>query len=155
MEGGSATARLAMDVLPVPPLVELTVTELFCTPAATPVTVVEKVHDPLAAKAAPVKVTLLPEAVITPPHVPVTPFAVSPEGNVSVKVMPVKVIVAFELLIVKLRLVVPFSGMLEAPKVLVIEGGPTTVTSSGCVAAAAVGGSHCYEVSLHARRQLR
>lgn len=52
---------------------------------------------------------------------------VSPAGNVSVKPTPVNPTVEFGLVMVKVRLVVPFNGMLEAPNALLIVGGATTV----------------------------
>src|SRR5262245_37951766 len=53
-------------------------------------------------------------------------------GNVSLKPMPVRspldgVAGLFELLIVKVTVVVPLSGMLAAPNALLIVGGATTV----------------------------
>ena len=47
--GGATTVSNAEAVLPVPPLVELTVSVvLFLTPAVMPVTFIEKVHEPPA-----------------------------------------------------------------------------------------------------------
>jgi hypothetical protein len=70
-------------------------------------------------------------AVIVPlPQLPVRPFAVEiakPEGRVSVKPTPLRAVLEFGLLMVKLKLVLPFSGMLAAPKALVMLGGSTTV----------------------------
>jgi len=43
--GGPTTVTEAFDVLPVPPLVELTVTLLFFTPAVVPCTLIETVQD--------------------------------------------------------------------------------------------------------------
>jgi hypothetical protein len=66
---------LAEAVPPVPPSTDVTApVVLFCTPAAVPVTFTLNVHDPLAASAAPVRLTLLPPAVaaiVPPPHDPV------------------------------------------------------------------------------------
>jgi hypothetical protein len=76
--GGATTITLAEAVFPFPPSVELTaVVVLFCTPAATPTTLTEKVHDPFAAIVPPVRVieVLLFFAVIVPdPQEPVRPL---------------------------------------------------------------------------------
>ena len=55
-------------------------------------------------------------------------MTVRPAGNVSVKAMPASVVPVFGLSIVKLRVVVPFNGIVAAPKDLLIEGAATTVT---------------------------
>src|SRR5260221_330558 len=52
---------------------------------------------------------------------------VKPAGSVSTNPIPLRVLVAFGLLIVKLSEVEPFSGMLAAPNALLIAGGPFTV----------------------------
>jgi hypothetical protein len=44
--GGKPTDTLAVEVLPVPPLVELTVTLLLLAPTVLPVTLTVMVHDP-------------------------------------------------------------------------------------------------------------
>jgi hypothetical protein len=95
IDGGATTLIEADAVPPVPPSVEVTLpVVLFCVPAAAPVTFTEKVHDVLAARAAPVKlITLVPAvAVIVPaPQVPTWPFGVaitSPAGRVSLKPKP-------------------------------------------------------------------
>jgi hypothetical protein len=51
-----------------------------------------------------------------------------PAGKVSVKPTPVNEVPVFGLLMVKLRLVLPFSGMDATPKLLLIDGGAITVT---------------------------
>ena len=43
--GGDATVKVAVEVLPVPPFVEVTVTELLFAPAVVPVTFTENVHE--------------------------------------------------------------------------------------------------------------
>lgn len=55
-------------------------------------------------------------------------MTVKPAGRVSVKAMPVSAVPVFGLSIVKLRVVVPFSGTIAAPKDLLMEGGATIVT---------------------------
>jgi hypothetical protein len=67
---------------------------------------------------------------LPPPHDPVRPFGVAttrPVGNVSAKATPVSATV-LALATVKLRLVLPFDTMREAPNDFVIEGGTTTAT---------------------------
>jgi len=69
-------------------------------------------------------------AVAVPPQPLLKPFGVataSPEGSKSVKATPVNVTFQFGLLIVKLRLVVPFIGTIAAPKLLLMVGGTATV----------------------------
>ena len=58
--GGDKTVRLALEVLPLPASMEVTVTLLFCVPVVTPVTFSEMVHDVLAARVAPDKLTEVP-----------------------------------------------------------------------------------------------
>ena len=59
MDGGATTTRLAEAVPPVPPSVDATFpVVLFCVPAAMPVTFTAKVHELLAARVAPVRLTL-------------------------------------------------------------------------------------------------
>jgi len=128
---------VAVAVLPVPPSVEVTApVVLTCAPAAVPVTLTENVQLLLAAIVPPVRlITFVPAvAVIVPaPHVPVRPFGVEmtrPAGSVSLNATPLSATVVFGLVIVKVRLVEPFSGMLAAPKVLAMVGGATTVTEA-------------------------
>ena len=134
MAGGLKTAMLAVPVLPVPPLVEVTETELFLTPSVLPVTFTEKVQLADAASVAPDRLTEVDPAVavmIPPPQTPVSPLGVettSPAGSESVKATPVRLVAAFGLLTVKLRLVLPPTAIAAAPKLLLIDGGPVTVT---------------------------
>ena len=80
----------------------------------------------------PVRLTLpLPAvAVVVPPHVLLRPFGAattSPAGNVSVNATPVSATVfAAGLVIVKVRLVMPFTGIAAAPNALLMLGGATT-----------------------------
>src|SRR6266852_3184496 len=131
--GGATTVTLAFEVLPVPPSVDVTCTLLFFAPAAVPVTFTLKVHDALVAKVAPDRVTLPEPAVaviVPPPQLPVRPFGVAttrPAGSVSVNAIPVSEIVLITgLVMVKVSEVEPFSGMVTAPKALVIVGGVAT-----------------------------
>jgi hypothetical protein len=138
IEGASAvTLMLAEAVPPVPPSVDVTLpVVLFLVPGVVPVTFTANVHEEDAARLAPVKL-ILPEAatavIVPPPQVPVRPLGVEtarPEGSVSVKPTPLSDVVVLLFWIVKLRLVEPFSGMLAAPKALIITGGESTVTDA-------------------------
>jgi len=52
---------------------------------------------------------------------------IRPAGKVSLNTIPVSVVDVFGLLMVKLRLVEPFNGMLPVPNALLMRGGATTV----------------------------
>ena len=132
MLGGPTTVMLAFEVLPVPPLVELTWTLLFLTPAVVPVTFTETVQDAPGARLAPDKDTDddPSAAAAVPPHVLFNALGVatiSPAGRLSVNATPFRVRLALVLVRVKVRLVVPFSGIVVAPKALVMLGGLITV----------------------------
>ena len=95
MEGGAPTDRLAVAVLPVPPLVELTLpVVLVYWPDDAPVTFTENVQEPLAAMLAPERlITLVPwvAVIVPPPQLPLKPLGVeisSPAGSVSLKPTP-------------------------------------------------------------------
>ena len=134
IDGGATTLMLADAVPPVPPSVELTLpVVLFCVPAAMPVTLIENVQLVLAAKVAPARLitfVFCVAVIVPPPQEPVRPLGVEitrPAGNVSLKPMPLSEAVVLLFWMVKLSEVEPFSGMLAAPKALMITGGPTTV----------------------------
>ncbi|MDQ6758337.1 MAG: hypothetical protein M3Z32_00560, partial [Acidobacteriota bacterium] len=121
---------VALDIFPAP-WSEVTATALFFAPAVVPVTFTEKVHEPLAASVSPVSETV-PDpgaaVIVPPPQVPVWPLGVDttkPNGRVSVKPMPLSVTVVFEFVIVKIRLVLPFRGMVAEPKIFVMIGEKT------------------------------
>jgi hypothetical protein len=119
--GGAATARLAVVLFPVPPLVELTVTLLFFAPAVVPVTFKLSVQEvpavsvppdrltadePVAAAAVPVQVVVKPLGVAT----------TRPVGKLSLNPTPVSdTVFAAGLVIVKASEVVPFTAILGAP----------------------------------------
>lgn len=131
--GGPITVSEAFEVFPVPPLVDVTWTLLFSTPVAVPFTFTETVQEPPGARLAPDRDTdedaVAPETV--PLHVELKPLGVattSPAGRLSVKATPFKVKFVLELLKVKIRLVVPFSGTEVAPKLLLMCGGLITVS---------------------------
>jgi hypothetical protein len=134
MVGGLNTARLAEAVLPVPPSVELIApVVLLLVPAAVPVTLTEKVQEALAANVSPDRLTEPdpPVAVMLPPtQVLVSPGdadTAKPPGRGSLKAIPLSDALVFGLAMVKLRVVLPFTGMLAAPNDLPMVGGPTTV----------------------------
>ena len=99
---------------------------LFCTPGAMPVTFTENMQ-PFAASVPPEKLmTLVPAvAVIDPVQVVLKPLGVdtmSPTGKVSLNEMPVSG-VPFGLMRVKLRVVFPFRGIVDAPNAFLTVGG--------------------------------
>lgn len=132
------TVREAVAVVPVPPFVEVTApVVLFFTPAAVPKTFIENVHEELTAKFAPLKLTdELPAVavIVPPPQKPVKPLGVAitkPEGSKSVNATPVKAtVLTAGFVSVKLKVVVPFKEIEEAPKFLLIVGGATTVVEA-------------------------
>jgi hypothetical protein len=129
---GSFTSTSAVELFPVPPLVELTVTELLLTPVVVPCTLSEIVQDALAAKLTPLKLTEEEPAVAVavPPHPLDKPFGVAttkPLGRESVKFTPVRATLVLGLVIVKLRLVVSPVKIGFAVKDLAMAGGAITV----------------------------
>jgi hypothetical protein len=101
MDGGATTTMLAEAVPPAPPSVEVTFpVVLFSVPAAIPVTFTANVHEPAAARVAPVRlIAPVPGvAVMVPaPQVPARPLGVEtarPAGRASVKPTPDKLCVA-------------------------------------------------------------
>jgi hypothetical protein len=122
----------ALEVLPVPPSVDVTWTLLFFTPAVVPCTLTETVQLALAANV-PAERLMLPEpatAVAVPPQVLFNALGVAttnPAGKLSVKAIPFSVTPVFGFWMVNVSEVVPFSGMLAAPNALVIDGGEATV----------------------------
>lgn len=128
------TPRFAVDVLPVPPLVEVVVTLFVFVPAVVPVTVTVTVQLLFTGIVAPLKLTLPPfaAAVTVPPEQVVDAFGVAafckPAGYVSVKATPVKATVfAAGLVIVNVMIDVPLTETALVPNTLAITGGATTV----------------------------
>ena len=71
--GGAPTVSDALDVLPVPAVMDVTDTLLFFTPAVVAVTFTLKVHDPFGARVAADKLAVPDPAVaviVPPPQVP-------------------------------------------------------------------------------------
>jgi hypothetical protein len=132
MAGGATTVMEAVAVFPVPPSVDVTVTELFFTPAVVPVTLTVSVQEPLAASVPADKLTDPdpPVAVVVPLQVLVSPLDVAtrmPAGSVSVNPTPVNPMPVFGFMMVKVSEVDPFTGMLDAPNILLMVGGEATV----------------------------
>src|SRR5205085_9596683 len=137
MVGDATTVIEAFAVLPLPPSVEVTCTELFFTPAVVPVTFTENVQeDPAAGDAVsvPPERLMLPlpaTAVMVPlPQVPVSPFGVAttrPAGRLSVKATPLRATFVFGLLMLKVRVLLAFSATLVGLNALVMVGAEATV----------------------------
>jgi len=132
--GGLATVRLAVAVLPVPPLVELTAPVVFVNrPEAVPVTFTTTVHVVLGVAMFP-PLRLMPldpaTAVTVPPHRLAKPFGVAtskPAGSVSANAIPLTAVAfAAGLVIVKVKAVVPFKGMDGTAKAFAMAGGAIT-----------------------------
>jgi hypothetical protein len=105
---------------------------LFLTPAVVPVTFRANVQDAVAGSVPPDRLALDDPAVAVavPPHVLDNAFGVAttkPAGNVSVNATPDNAVVAFGLVIEKVKLVVPPTGIDAAPKALAIDGAPTVM----------------------------
>ncbi len=131
--GGPTTVMDAFDVLPVPPFVELTVTLLFFTPVVVPCTLAETVQEAPAANVPPERATEDDPAVAVavPPQLLLRPDGVAttrPAGKLSVNARPVKLEAVLLLVMVKVSDVVPFNGMVAAPKAFVMAGGLMTVS---------------------------
>src|SRR5437868_13979431 len=132
IEGGEATVKLAEAVLPVPPLVEVTlpVVLVYC-PEAAPVTVTLNWHWLFTAIVAPVREMPVGAVVVSvPPQTVAEALAtVSPVGSVSVKATPVRgSTFAAGLVIVKVSEVVAFRLIVEGLNTLAIDGGASTFT---------------------------
>src|SRR5260221_4089095 len=132
---GSFTNTDAVDVLAVPPFVELTVTELALSPVVVPVTVTLKEQVPLAASEPPLSemVSSVGETLLVtvnvPPHCELEDVTTSkPVGKVSVKLTPVSAVAVLGFVIVNDRLVVFPVKIGFAVKDLAITGGSITVS---------------------------
>lgn len=131
---GVSTVSEALEVLPVPPFVEETVTLLFLTPAVEPCMFTENVQDPPPVSDAPERLTMEDPAtavIVPPPQLPVNPFGMAttkPAGKLSVKEMSANVVLVLGLSIVKLKVVVLFNGIVVTPNSLLITGAAITFT---------------------------
>ena len=121
IDGGASTWIVAVADPPVPPSVEVTLPVVFTfEPAVVPVTFTLNVHEALGPRLAPERLMVVVfwvAVIVPPPQLPVKPLGVEmtrPAGRPSVKPTPVSVL-ASGLLMVKLRLVLPPTGMLAAP----------------------------------------
>ena len=127
----SVTSILALDVLPVPPSVELIVTLLFLVPTVVPCTVTTIVHGPAPpATVPPVNCTVLEfgkDAVPPQPLFVTLPVPIRPACRLSVNASPFRVMAPLGFVIVNVNEVVLFSGMLVRVKALVIVGGVATM----------------------------
>src|SRR5580765_7715302 len=137
IDGGEATVRLAEAVLPVPPLVEVTlpVVLVYC-PEAAPVTVTLNWHWLLAAIVAPTKEIPVGAVVVSvPPQTVAEAFAtVSPVGSVSVNATPNNgSTLAAGFVIVNVSEVVAFSAIVEGLNTFAIDGGASTFTLAEAV----------------------
>ena len=128
------TPRFAVEVLPVPPLVEEAATLLTFVPPDVPVTVTVTVQLEFTASVAPLKLTLGPfaDAVTVPPAQVVALAGAAafciPVGYISVKLTLVNAtILAAGLVIVKVMMDVPFTAIGFVPKDLTIVGAASTV----------------------------
>ncbi len=137
IDGGVATVKFAVAVLPVPPLVEVTlpVVLVYC-PEAAPVTVTLNWHWLFTAMVAPVSAMPVGAVVVSvPPQTVAEALAtVRPVGNVSVKATPVSAtMLAAGFVMVKVSDVVAFSAIVDGLKTLAIDGGATTLTLAEAV----------------------
>jgi hypothetical protein len=133
-----ATVTLALDVLPVPPSFEETVTLLFFTPMEVPVTVSETVHWLPAASVPAERLTESDPgtAVTVPPQLLLTfgEFATGkPAGRESVNASPVIARALFVLAIVNVSVVLFCSAIVGAPNALMMNGAFDTVRSAELV----------------------
>jgi len=135
--GAEATLRFAVAVLPVPPLVEVTLPVVLVNwPDAAPVTVTLNWHWLLAAIVAPASAIPVGDVVVSvPPQTVAEALAtVSPVGSVSVNATPVRAMAfAAGLVIVNVSDVVAFSAMLDGLNTLAIDGGATTLMLADAV----------------------
>src|SRR6266849_4932579 len=135
MVGGATTVRAAaLLVLPAPVSAELMApVVLDLVPADVPVTFTLMEHEPIEASVPPVKLMVLEPAVsdTVPVHVVLAPLGedtTKPAGRLSVKATPVSAKLEFGLLMLNVKLVEPFSGIVAAPKALLMVGGLATVS---------------------------
>ena len=102
---------------------------MFFTPAVVAVTFTETAHEAPAATVPLDKLTADDPviAVMAPPQVFMRLLGVAtsnPAGRLSVKAMPVRVALAFGLVMLNVSVIVPFSATVAAPNDFVIVGGP-------------------------------
>jgi len=130
--GAVATVKVAvLLVVPVPPLVDVTApVVLFQTPPVAPLTVtLNWISEPAGTVAPESCITPVPAVVVRvpPASLALEVATVTPDGNVSVKPTPVNATVELGLVMVKVRLDVPFNAMVDGRNALLMVGGPRTV----------------------------
>lgn len=134
--GGPTTARVAvLLVAPVPPSVEVSVLVVLLTLiAVVPFTLRLMVHDPPANSVPPDRFNDV-EADVAPPTVPLQVFVNAgvaatcrPLVRVSVKATPLSEFKALGFVMVKVNVVFPFNGIVDAPNALLIVAGARTVS---------------------------
>ena len=130
---------LAVAASPWPPSSEVTgLVMLVSRPVAGLVTFTVIMQVPLAG-IVPTASAMEPDpdtAVIAPPHVFVMPLGVAttkPMGNRSVNATWLRAVVALGLVIVKVKLVMPFTGSTATPKALLMVGGKATMVLAEAV----------------------
>src|SRR5437764_3302038 len=131
IEGGPNTSILAVAVVPLPLSVALmTPVVLILCPGVTPVTFTENEQEPFAGNVPPERLTknrpeIWPVCTVPPQNEPMTPRGAvdKPVGRLSPNAMFESDTVVLGLVILNVRLVVPPTGMLAAPKFLLNVGG--------------------------------
>ena len=129
----SLTTRVALALFPVPPFVaEIVPAVLFLVPAAVPLTVTLKVQLASAAREPPLSAMVDGAVVVTvPPHWEEDPPMTStPAGRLSLKAMPVRVVVELGLVTVKLSVVDAEVRIGVAANAMEMLGGARTVSES-------------------------
>src|SRR6266852_9817698 len=130
----SPAPSVAEAVLPVPPLVELTLpVVLSLEPEVVGVTFTLTAHELLAAIVPPLKLMVVSPAAgaNVPPHVllePGTAATCRPSGKVSLTATPLKAVPVLGLVMVKVRVEVPPTEVLVGEKALLILGCATTAS---------------------------
>jgi hypothetical protein len=134
MLGGEIAVKVAVPVLPVPPLVEVTLPVVFTfAPPLVEVTLTVTAQVPLAAIVPPEKLTdVFPAdgAKVGEPQPEVVTFGVvatcKPAGNESVKATPVSAVLGFGFVIVKVSVLTPPTATGSGENALAMPGGEIT-----------------------------
>ena len=147
MVGGATTVNEAVfEVVPGLLSAEWMIPVVFAkTPLTVPVTSTDTVHEVFRSKDTPAIPRLVAPASGSGLNVAAAPQSVAmvlaagglaisnPTGKLSLKVIPVKSVVLFGLLIVKVSVVLPLIGMAATAKALVTVGAEITVSESAAV----------------------
>lgn len=151
---GFLTNTSAVAVFPVPPFVEVTVTELVFKPVVVPVTLTEKVQVSPPVRVAPARLIVLEPGVaviVPPPQEPDIPFGLAttkPPGRLSVKLTPVSDVLVLGLLMEKVRAVLLPVKIGFAVKAFAITGGSITVSAEVPIPVGVVLGPVAVEATL-------